>query len=168
MNDEVKNTGSRDPDDEHCLVVGIGASAGGLEAFKRFLGAVPHRSGLAFVLIQHLDPTHQSMMADLLGKQTAMTVVEAHNAMVIEPDHVYVIPPGKFIKIADDGLFLASVNSVWPDQVNFACWTPKLAAGTYEVALQWKVTNGATAKLYSGAGTPGYDLHPRFSVREVS
>ncbi len=90
----------------HCLVVGIGASAGGLDSFRRFLEAMPHDSGMAFVLIQHLAPHHESMMADLLSRYSRMPVVEAHDAMPIEPNHVYMIPPNKFIKIADGGLFL--------------------------------------------------------------
>jgi two-component system CheB/CheR fusion protein len=74
-------------------VVGIGASAGGLEAFTKLLAAVPADPGIAFVLIPHLDPTHRSMMADLLGAHTAMPVVEAAEAMPLERNHVYVIPP---------------------------------------------------------------------------
>ncbi|WP_162264492.1 CheR family methyltransferase [Thiobacillus denitrificans] len=69
------------------------ASAGGLEAFKQFFQAMPSQSGLAFVLIPHLDPKHESLMAPLLGKQTAMPVVDAEDGQRLEADHVYVIPP---------------------------------------------------------------------------
>ena len=62
------------------FVVGMGASAGGLEAFKKFLGAMPDHSGVALVLVPHLDPTHESMMVEILGKHTAMKVVEATTA----------------------------------------------------------------------------------------
>ena len=91
---------------EECVVVGIGASAGGLEAFKKFLQAMPHDSGMAFVLIQHLDPDHESLMADLLSKYTSMQVVQAEDAMTILPNQVYMIPPNRFIKLYDGGLFL--------------------------------------------------------------
>src|SRR5437762_3582288 len=65
-------------------VVGVGASAGGLEAFRKLLIALPADSGMAFVLIQHLDPTHESMMVGLLAGHTAMAVVQAADGMVIE------------------------------------------------------------------------------------
>ena len=80
-------------------IVGIGASAGGLDAYKRFLEALPNDTGAAFVLVQHLDPNHPSMMADLLTRQTAMTVVQAEDGMLLTPNTVYVIPPGKFIRL---------------------------------------------------------------------
>lgn len=88
------------------VVVGIGASAGGLAAFKQFLEALPNNTGMAFVLIQHLDPNHESLMADLLSKYTTMPVLPAGDAMPIKPNHVYMIPPNKFIKVRDGGLFL--------------------------------------------------------------
>jgi two-component system CheB/CheR fusion protein len=74
-------------------VVGIGASAGGLDAFKKLFGAMPVDTGMAFVLIPHLDPTHESLMVELLAKQTAMPVTEARDGMAVQRNHVYVIPP---------------------------------------------------------------------------
>src|SRR3954470_11587457 len=65
-------------------VVGIGASAGGLEAFSKLLDALPADTGMAFVLIQHLEPTHASLMAGLLAGHTAMTVLEAGEGMTVE------------------------------------------------------------------------------------
>ena len=70
------------------LVVGIGASAGGLNACRAFLDALPVASGAAFILVQHLDPTHESMMVDLLGGRAAITLRQATNGMPIEPDHL--------------------------------------------------------------------------------
>ena len=80
-------------------VVGMVASAGGLEAFKQFFQAMPSHSGLAFVLIPHLDPKHESLMAPLLGKQTAMPVAEAEDGQRLEADHVYVIPPNNYLTL---------------------------------------------------------------------
>src|SRR5215216_959065 len=74
-------------------VVGIGASAGGLEAFTKLLQNLPANTGMAFVLIQHLDPTHESMLASLLARNSSMTVHEVRNKMQVEPNSVYVIPP---------------------------------------------------------------------------
>jgi len=87
-------------------VVGIGASAGGLDALKLLMRELPPNTGLAFVVIQHLDPNHESMMADLLARHTAMTVTQAEDATPLIPNTVYLIPPGKYLRIADGGLFL--------------------------------------------------------------
>ena len=80
-------------------VVGLGASAGGLEALNKLFDALPPSTGMAFILIQHLDPTHKSMMASLLAGHTSMKVLEATEGMPIECDHVYVIPPGVYLSI---------------------------------------------------------------------
>ena len=75
-------------------IVGIGASAGGLDAFKALLATLPPDTGMAFVLIQHLDPLHASLMAELLSSHTTMPVTPAAEGAWIEPNHVYLIPPG--------------------------------------------------------------------------
>jgi two-component system CheB/CheR fusion protein len=80
-------------------VAGIGASAGGLDAFKKFFTAMPADSGIAFVLVPHLDPAHESLMVELLARHTAMPVVEAENDLPVEPNHVYIIPPNKYMTI---------------------------------------------------------------------
>ena len=82
-------------------VVGIGASAGGLGAFKLLLGALPADTGFAIVLIQHLDPTHQSSLSEILRRSTTMPVVDADHGMPVEPNHVYVIRPNTELTIVD-------------------------------------------------------------------
>jgi two-component system, chemotaxis family, CheB/CheR fusion protein len=74
-------------------IVGIGASAGGLEAFTQLLSHLPSTTGMAYVFVQHLDPIHRSILPDLLARVTRMSVCVAQDLMVVEPDHVYVIPP---------------------------------------------------------------------------
>ena len=74
-------------------VVGIGASAGGLEAVTALLKHLPVDTGMAFVLVQHLAPTHESMLTELLARETSMPVLEITNGMSVEPNHFYVIPP---------------------------------------------------------------------------
>ncbi|HYN79206.1 MAG TPA: chemotaxis protein CheB, partial [Lamprocystis sp. (in: g-proteobacteria)] len=74
-------------------VVGIGASAGGLEAYRQLFEELPANTGMAFVLVQHLDPQHPSLLAELIGRATRMPVVEARDGMGVAPDHVYTIPP---------------------------------------------------------------------------
>jgi two-component system CheB/CheR fusion protein len=81
-------------------VVGIGASAGGLEPISEFLARVPPRSGAAYVVIQHLDPSHKAMLAELLQRVTGMPVREVSGPTELEPDHVYVIPPNKDLGFA--------------------------------------------------------------------
>jgi two-component system CheB/CheR fusion protein len=78
----------------------MGASAGGLEAFTRFFQAMPPDSGMAFVLIQHLDPTHESLTAELLGKHTKMPVRQVAGDVPVLANQVYVIPPNKYLSIS--------------------------------------------------------------------
>ena len=87
-------------------IVGIGASAGGLEAFRQLLQNLPADTGAAFVLVQHLSPTHESILPDLLARSTAMPVGEARDVEKIEPDHVYVIPSQMDLAITDGHLKL--------------------------------------------------------------
>lgn len=76
------------------IVIGMGASAGGLEALQSFFADMPGNSGAAFVVVQHLSPDYKSLMAEILGKHTGMTVIQAEEDMPVEPDAVYLIPPG--------------------------------------------------------------------------
>jgi len=87
-------------------VVGIGASAGGLEAFKLLLAHLPEDTGMAFVLVQHLDPRHESRLVDLLSEATRMPVEEAAHGRAVRPDQVYVIPPNTSLAIAKGILHL--------------------------------------------------------------
>ena len=80
-------------------VVAIGASAGGLAAFIALLKALPEKSGMAFVLIQHLEPKHESALTNILSKTTGMHVVEVTDGLAVEPDYVYVIPPDRKMTI---------------------------------------------------------------------
>ena len=89
------------------LVVGIGASAGGLEACRNFLGALPSDIGMAFILVQHLDPTHESLMVELLASHTRLHVRLAGEGMKVEAGFVYVIPPGKYLSVAGSVLHLS-------------------------------------------------------------
>src|ERR1700722_10430446 len=87
-------------------IVGVGASAGGFEAFRELLKALPSDTGLALVLVQHLDPGHESLLAKLLSNATAMPVREVEEGMAVEPNHVYVIPPNKTMGIRKGTLHL--------------------------------------------------------------
>jgi two-component system CheB/CheR fusion protein len=87
-------------------IVAVGASAGGMEAFIEFLRHIPEDTGMAFVLIQHLDPTHASYLSAALARSTAFPVEEIRDGMLVEPDHVYVIPANAEIGILEGALTL--------------------------------------------------------------
>lgn len=101
--EKVKETEERQ---KEMFVVGLGASAGGLEALQQFFRYMPANSGLSFVVVQHLAPDYKSLMADILGKYTEMPVIQAEDGMPAEPDQVYLIPPKKNILFRDGKLFL--------------------------------------------------------------
>ncbi len=87
-------------------IVGIGASAGGLEAFTQLLSHLPSDTGMAFVLIQHLAPHHKSLLSELLAKTTSMPVSEVQDGTIVEPNQVYVIPPNTKMTLVDGTLRL--------------------------------------------------------------
>ena len=84
-------------------IVAIGASAGGLDACRKLLDALPAVNGMAFIIVQHLDPSHDSMMVDLLAGHTSMPVLLATDGMKIESERVYVIPPGVYLSVDEKG-----------------------------------------------------------------
>ena len=110
-NNKASKSNSLSPNTRPLSVVGIGASAGGLEAFEQLLRALPADLGLAYVLVQHLAPKHESMLSELLAKATAMPVVEVKEGMKVQADHVYVIPPNADMSISDGSLHLSPLNS---------------------------------------------------------
>lgn len=81
-------------------LVGIGASAGGLEAISELMAEIPATSGMAFLVVQHLDPSHHSLLPEILGKRVSMPVVEAVEGMDVEADHLYVIPANTSMSVA--------------------------------------------------------------------
>lgn len=92
------------------LIVGIGASASGLEAFEAFFRACPVDTGLAFVLVPHLDPSHESLLTEILQRATAMPVVQALDQIAVEVDHVYIIPPNREMAILNGMLQLDELD----------------------------------------------------------
>ncbi|MGL5114581.1 MAG: chemotaxis protein CheB, partial [Beijerinckiaceae bacterium] len=89
------------------LIIAIGASAGGLDACRRLLDALPDTSGMAFILVQHLDPNHDSLLVDLLASHTTMTVSQAKEGDRLAPDHLHVIPPGVYLSVSGGTLHLS-------------------------------------------------------------
>ncbi len=110
--DVVLEPDTLEPDIEEAValsfpVVAMGASAGGLEAFTRLLQNLPSNTGMAFVLIQHLAPQHNSILSSILARATPMPVVEVEHGTPVQPDRVFVIPPNKLMTISQGVLELA-------------------------------------------------------------
>lgn len=126
--------------------VAIGASAGGLEAYRDFFSAMPNDLGMAFILVQHLDPTHHSLLADIIAKATTMPVNEVKAGMKMRPDCVYVIPPDTLMGIAD-GVFHLTPRSKQPGQ--------HLSVNFFMRALAEERGSLAIAVVLSGTGADG-------------
>src|SRR5258707_117931 len=127
-------------------VVGIGASAGGFEAFREMLNALPADTGMAFVLIQHLDPTHESMLAPLLARKSALPVSQVTEGMAVEPNHVYVIPPNARMGIHDGLLKLMQRAAAGEKNMPIDYFLQSLAA---------YCKDGAIGVILSGTATDG-------------
>jgi two-component system CheB/CheR fusion protein len=127
-------------------IVGAGASAGGLDAFKALLAALPADTGMAFVLIQHLDPLHTSLMAGLLSGHTAMPVTQAAEGVTIRPNHVYIIPPGVSLAVAQGKLRLSEPSERHGARMAFDFFLRSLAKNCGSRAI---------CVVLSGTGTDG-------------
>lgn len=127
-------------------MVGVGASAGGLDACKRLLSTLPGGHGMAFILVLHLDPTHESLMADLLAPHTSMVVQQAADGMLVEADHLYVIPPAFYLSVEAGHLRLSTPEAPHGARLPFD-FLLKSLAGEYGDA--------AMGVVLSGTGTDG-------------
>ena len=109
----LRDGGPSKPSGESAFpIVGIGASAGGLEAFSQLLKALPADTGMAFVLLQHLDPQHESQLAEILARTTAMPVTTVTDRLRAEADHVYVIPSNTDMTISGGAFMLTPRNTI--------------------------------------------------------
>ncbi|QEW07512.1 chemotaxis protein CheB [Nitrincola iocasae] len=127
-------------------VVGIGASAGGLEALELFLSGVPTDSGMAYVIVQHLDPTHKGMMPELLQRITCLPVVPVTDHLNVLPDHVYVLPPNHDISIQKSVLYLSKPAAPRGQRLPINFFLNSLALDYRKMAV---------AVLLSGMGSDG-------------
>jgi two-component system CheB/CheR fusion protein len=127
-------------------IVGIGASAGGLEAFERLLRTLPTKTGLSFVLVQHLAPDHESFLPEILARATSIPVTQARDGVRVEPDHAYVIPPNTTMSVVDGHLRL--VERPNPP-------TMHLPVDAFLCSLAETHREGAIGVILSGAGSDG-------------
>lgn len=127
-------------------IVGIGASAGGLEAFEAFFGAMPAQPGLAFVLVQHLQPTTKSILAELISRFTPMPVLQVEDGVAIQPNHVYIIPPDYDMALLHGHLHLFTPQAPRGQRLPIDFFFRSLAADLRE---------GAIGIILSGTGSDG-------------
>src|SRR5579862_6679228 len=127
-------------------IVAIGASAGGVEALESFFRAVPPGTGMAFVVITHLDPNRQSWLAEIIGRCTTMPTVAAADDTAVAPEHVYVLPPGGILTVKNRRLQLR------PKTLDRADRSP---IDIFFGALAEDVTDAAVGVVLSGGGHDG-------------
>ncbi len=127
-------------------IVAVGASAGGLEAYTQLFRALPAKTGMAFVVVQHLDPNHQSKLSDLIAKTTKLPVEEVRSGVTVKVDHIYVIPPNAFLTIAE-GVFSLTPRSKELGQ--------HLAVNHFMRSLAENHGNKAIGVILSGTGADG-------------
>src|SRR5580704_4365807 len=128
-------------------VVGIGASAGGLEAFKLMLACLPADTGLAFVFVQHLDPKHHSNLSEILARISPIPVRQATDGLEIEPNHLYVIPPDAALEIANRALRITPRSP--------ASSGPHTPIDHFLQSLARECGSRAIGVILSGAGSDG-------------
>jgi two-component system CheB/CheR fusion protein len=162
---------------ERLLVVGIGASAGGLEALERFLRLVPPDSGLAYVLVQHLDPEHDSILAEILGRASRIPVTFATEGQRVERDHVYVMPRSSGL-LVEGGTLRLVASGPRPSRLPINAFLVSLAADQRQnavgIILSGSGSDGAlgieAVKQHGGAtfaqlpAEAAYDSMPRAAV----
>ena len=136
------------PDDTAAswLIIGVGSSAGGLDACQKLLDAMPDVAACALVVVQHLEPHHDSLIADLLSTHTAMQVVEAVEGMLVEIGHLYVIPPGSYLTVRHGALHLNKPRAPQGTRLAFDVFLHSLAE---------EYGPRAVAVVLSGTGTDG-------------
>src|SRR5712692_3588974 len=150
-------------------IVGIGASAGGLEAFTHLLEHLPADTGMAFVLVQHLDPDHESALAKILARVTSMPVREVANELQIVPNHVYIIPPNTDMATAQGVLKLQRRQAGRAPHHSIDFFFESLAQDQHECAIgvilsgtAWDGTLGMEAIKAEGGITFAQDESARY------
>jgi two-component system CheB/CheR fusion protein len=148
MNTKADKILIKDKPEEQNAIVGIGASAGGLEAIESFFQEMPVDSGMAFVVIQHLSPDYKSMMVELLSRKTKIPVHRAEDGLKVKPDNIYLIPPKKNISIFHGKLILTNQKNREEILIN-------LPVDIFLKSLAEDQGDRAVAVILSGTGSDG-------------
>ncbi|QGJ69747.1 Hypothetical protein PBC10988_14340 [Planctomycetales bacterium 10988] len=120
---------------EKPFIAGIGASAGGLDALIQLFEVMPSQSGICFVIIQHLDPTHDSALTEILSRKTSLNVQQITENLPLEPDRIYVIPPGKYVSIKQGNLILSDPTEGRGSRMAINYFFKSLARDARELAI---------------------------------
>jgi len=137
---------NEDISEKNLIVVGIGASAGGLEALKLLLPGLPVNAGMSFIIAQHLGPKHRSMLASLLERHTEMPILEVTDKETIEPNRIYITPPGKDITLHEGKVVLSKP---------LAAIGPKPSVDFFFTSLAEEKKDRAVGIILSGTGSDG-------------
>ena len=132
--------------DQEFPIVGIGASAGGLDAIERLFDHMPINTGMAFVIVQHLSPDFKSLMNELLARHTEMPIFRVESGMTVQPNHIYLIPPKKNMKLANGRLMLIEQEKKG---------TVNLPIDIFLTSLAESAGDRAVAVILSGTGSDG-------------
>src|SRR5712671_526005 len=128
----------------HLPIVGIGASAGGVEALEGFFRAVPAENGMAFVIVTHLPPDRDSLLAEIIGRATRMPVVNARDDQPVEAQHVYVLPPGAVLTINEGRLRLRHTGAAERERAPIDVFFTSLAEDHGEHAIGIVLSGGGS------------------------
>jgi two-component system CheB/CheR fusion protein len=123
-------------------IVGIGASAGGVEALEQFFKSVPPGNGMAFVVLTHLPPDRESLLSEILGRATRMPVVEARDGEKVEAEHVYVLPPSAILTIREGRLQLRRTGAADRERAPIDVFFTSLAEDQAEHAIGIVLSGG--------------------------
>lgn len=131
---------------ERKLTVGVGASAGGLTALKELVSNLPADTGMSFVIIQHLDPSHKSLLVEILAKHSALPIEESHDDQALERDHIYVIPPDAYLELEGERIRL-----IPPEHQRGS----RKAIDHFFTSLARELGDASVGIIMSGSGTDG-------------
>jgi two-component system CheB/CheR fusion protein len=150
------------PPDQGLIMVGIGASAGGQEAFEKFFAHMPGDSGLAFVVVQHLDPTHKSILVELLQRYTPLQVLQVQDGMQVEPNCIYVIPPNRNLAVLQGRLHLLEREASRGLHLPIDSFFRSLAQDQGDKAVG--IILSGTGTMVQEPASAGYDGMPRSAI----
>ncbi len=146
LDEETRQESSSVPKRKKFYIVGIGASAGGLESLEQFFSKLPEKSRMAFVLIQHLEPHHKSILPELIQKSASIKVIQVEDGVKVKPNTAYVIPPNKYLSIHDGALRLTEFSAERTSRLPVDHFFNSLAEDQGEKAI---------GIIFSGMGTDG-------------
>lgn len=139
--------------DKELVVIGIGSSAGGLEALQMMLSKLKNIDNCAYIIAQHLSPTHKSMMVELLGRVTTIPVLEIHNGMVIKPQSIYITPENTDVYVSKGKIYLKNIEQTYG---------PKPSVNFFFNSLAQSFGNRSLGIILSGTGSDG-----AFGIRAI-